>query len=157
MASVVRMPEVLAGATEAVLSTWSVAEGTEVAVGDVLAEIETEKATVEYQAEEAGTLARFLIQPGDSADVGTPIAIFTAPGDDDAEISRALADAGVNSAAAAEAAPTLVELTPSPSIAEPQASLVVDQQPALALQPAGCSPAPWSGDWLVNQGLTLPL
>jgi len=63
--------------------------------------------------------------------VGTPIAIFTAPGDDDAEISRALADAGVNSAAAAEAAPTLVELTPSPSIAEPQASLVVDQQPAL--------------------------
>jgi len=131
MASVVRMPEVLAGATEAVLSTWSVAEGTEVAVGDVLAEIETEKATVEYQAEEAGTLARFLIQPGDSADVGTPIAIFTAPGDDDAEISRALADAGVNSAAAAEAAPTLVELTPSPSIAEPQASLVVDQQPAL--------------------------
>ena len=43
MASVVRMPEVLAGATEAVLSTWSVAEGAEVAVGDVLAEIETEK------------------------------------------------------------------------------------------------------------------
>jgi len=79
MASVVRMPEVLAGATEAVLSTWSVAEGTEVAVGDVLAEIETEKATVEYQAEEAGTLARFLIQPGDSADVGTPDRYFHGP------------------------------------------------------------------------------
>jgi pyruvate dehydrogenase E2 component (dihydrolipoamide acetyltransferase) len=105
MASVVRMPEVLAGATEAVLSTWSVAEGAEVAVGDVLAEIETEKATVEYQAEEAGTLARFLIKPGDSADVGTPIAIFTSPGDGDPEIDQALADAGVNSAPAVEAAP----------------------------------------------------
>jgi len=129
MASVVRMPEVLAGATEAVLSTWSVAEGAEVAVGDVLAEIETEKATVEYQAEEAGTLARFLIKPGDSADVGTPIAIFTAPGDGDAEISRALANAGVNSAAG-EAAPAPVAVTPSPSIAEPPVSLVVDEQPA---------------------------
>jgi len=123
------MPEVLAGATEAVLSTWSVAEGAEVAVGDVLAEIETEKATVEYQAEEAGTLARFLIKPGDSADVGTPIAIFTAPGDGDAEISRALANAGVNSAAG-EAAPAPVAVTPSPSIAEPPVSLVVDEQPA---------------------------
>ena len=129
MASVVRMPEVLAGATEAVLSTWSVAEGAEVAVGDVLAEIETEKATVEYQAEEAGTLARFLIKPGDSADVGTPIAIFTAPGDGDAEISRALANAGVNSAAG-EAAPAPVAVTPSPSIAELPVSLVVDEQPA---------------------------
>jgi pyruvate dehydrogenase E2 component (dihydrolipoamide acetyltransferase) len=129
MASVVRMPEVLAGATEAVLSSWSVAEGAEVAVGDVLAEIETEKATVEYQAEEAGTLARFLIKPGDSADVGTPIAIFTAPGDGDAEISRALANAGVNSAAG-EAAPAPVAVTPSPSIAEPPVSLVVDEQPA---------------------------
>ena len=129
MASVVRMPEVLAGATEAVLSTWSVAEGAEVAVGDVLAEIETEKATVEYQAEEAGTLARFLIKPGDSADEGTPIAIFTAPGDGDAEISRALANAGVNSAAG-EAAPAPVAVTPSPSIAEPPVSLVVDEQPA---------------------------
>jgi pyruvate dehydrogenase E2 component (dihydrolipoamide acetyltransferase) len=123
------MPEVLAGATEAVLSTWSVAEGAEVAVGDVLAEIETEKATVEYQAEEAGTLARFLIKPGDSADVGTPIAIFTAPGDGDAEISRALANAGVNSAAG-EAAPAPVAVTPSPSIAELPVSLVVDEQPA---------------------------
>jgi len=110
MASVVRMPEVLAGATEAVLSTWSVTEGAEVAVGDVLAEIETEKATVEYQAEEAGTLARVLINAGDSADVGTPIAIFTAPGDGEAEIAQALADAGAAGAPAPEPDPA-----PAPS------------------------------------------
>ena len=132
MASVVRMPEVLAGATEAVLSTWSVAEGAEVAVGDVLAEIETEKATVEYQAEEAGTLARFLIKPGDSADVGTPIAIFTSPGDGDPEIDQALADAGVNSAPAVEAAPAPAPVAEilAPTTTGPSRAPVVGKQPA---------------------------
>ncbi len=136
MASVVRMPEVLAGATEAVLSTWSVAEGAEVAVGDVLAEIETEKATVEYQAEEAGTLARFLIKPGDSADVGTPIAIFTSPGDGDPEIDQALADAGVNSAPAVEVAPAPVAEILAPTTTGPSRAPVVGEQPAVR-QPLG--------------------
>lgn len=133
MASVVRMPEVLAGATEAVLSNWSVAEGAEVAVGDVLAEIETEKATVEYQAEEAGTLARVLINPGDSADVGTPIAIFTAPGDGEAEIAQALADAGATGAPKPEpeAAPAPSAEATAPPVTEPPVAPSVDEQPAL--------------------------
>ena len=133
MASVVRMPEVLAGATEAVLSNWSIAEGAEVAVGDVLAEIETEKATVEYQAEEAGTLARLLINPGDSADVGTPIAIFTAPGDGEAEIAQALADAGAAAAPSPESdpAPAPIAEVSVPPVTEPSVAPSVDEQPAL--------------------------
>ena len=133
MASVVRMPEVLAGATEAVLSNWSIAEGAEVAVGDVLAEIETEKATVEYQAEEAGTLARLLINPGDSADVGTPIAIFTAPGDGEAEIAQALADAGAATAPSPESDPAPAPLAEVsvPPVTEPSVAPSVDEQPAL--------------------------
>ena len=133
MASVVRMPEVLAGATEAVLSNWSIAEGAEVAVGDVLAEIETEKATVEYQAEEAGTLARLLINPGDSADVGTPIAIFTAPGDGEAEIAQALADAGATPAPSPESdpAPAPIAEVSVPPVTEPSVAPSVDEQPAL--------------------------
>lgn len=133
MASVVRMPEVLAGATEAVLSNWSIAEGAEVAVGDVLAEIETEKATVEYQAEEAGTLARLLINPGDSADVGTPIAIFTAPGDGEAEIAQALADAGAATAPSPDSdpAPAPIAEVSVPPVTEPSVAPSVDEQPAL--------------------------
>ena len=133
MASVVRMPEVLAGATEAVLSNWSIAEGAEVAVGDVLAEIETEKATVEYQAEEAGTLARLLINPGDSADVGTPIAIFTAPGDGEAEIAQALADAGAATATSPDSdpAPAPIAEVSVPPVTEPSVAPSVDEQPAL--------------------------
>ena len=66
MAIVVRMPAVMAGATEASLQSWLVAVGDEVALGQPIAEIETEKAVVEYGAEDAGTggeaiaLRRFL-------------------------------------------------------------------------------------------------
>jgi pyruvate dehydrogenase E2 component (dihydrolipoamide acetyltransferase) len=88
------MPEVLAGATEAVLAKWMVSEGQDVAVGDVLAEIETEKANVDYQAEEQGTLARVLIQPGQSVEVGTPIAVFSAAGETAEDVDAALAAAG---------------------------------------------------------------
>ena len=60
MASVVRMPSVLAGASEAAIASWLVAPGDSVAVGQPLAEIETEKALVEYAAEEAGVVGRLL-------------------------------------------------------------------------------------------------
>lgn len=95
MTIVIRMPEVLAGATEGAISRWAVAEGDVVNVGDVLAEIETDKASVEYHAEEAGTVARLLAAEGAVVDVGEPIAIFAAEGDTDSDITRALADAGV--------------------------------------------------------------
>jgi len=137
MAIIIRMPEVLAGASEAVLSNWLVTEGAEIAVGDVLAEIETEKATVEYQAEEAGIVAKMLIKPGDLADVGTPIAIFTAAGEGEAEIAQALADAGA--ASADTAAPASVEESAAasapPAPSEPVAAPAVDTQAPPA--PAG--------------------
>jgi len=95
MAKIIRMPEVLAGAEEAVISQWLKEEGSEVAVGDTLAEIETEKATVEYQAEDAGTLGRVLLAPGKPAQVGDPIAVFMEPGDGEDAIDQALAAAGI--------------------------------------------------------------
>jgi pyruvate dehydrogenase E2 component (dihydrolipoamide acetyltransferase) len=117
MATVIRMPEVLAGAAEAVISQWMIQEGQEVAVGDTLAEIETEKANVDYQAEEQGRLARVLIKPGETVEVGAPIAVFAAAGDTDDDIEAALAAAGgadAPAAAAAEPAPS-AEATPAPA------------------------------------------
>ncbi|HUG50988.1 MAG TPA: dihydrolipoamide acetyltransferase family protein, partial [Terrimesophilobacter sp.] len=81
MAVIVRMPEVLTGATEAALQSWLVSPGDEVSVGQPLAEVETEKATVEYEAEQSGTVAGFLIELGQLVDVGTPIAVLTSPGE----------------------------------------------------------------------------
>jgi pyruvate dehydrogenase E2 component (dihydrolipoamide acetyltransferase) len=85
MATVVRMPEVLANATEAVIQSWLVAVGQEIAVGDPLAEIETDKAVVEYASEVAGTLARLIAEPGATIAVGDPIAVVFAPGETEAD------------------------------------------------------------------------
>ena len=81
MATVIRMPAVLASATEAAIQAWSVAEGQTIEVGDPLADIETEKAVVEYAAEVAGTVGKLIAQPGDNLAVGAPIAIILAPGE----------------------------------------------------------------------------
>ena len=125
MASVIRMPEVLAGVTEAVLSQWMMSEGQEVSMGDVLAEIETEKANVDYQAEEEGTLARLLVAPGQSVEVGTPIAVFSAPGDSADDIDAAVATAGAASAPA-EVPATPVAAAPEPEVSSQQ---VTDSPP----------------------------
>ncbi len=122
MASVIRMPEVLAGATEAVLAKWMISEGQDVAVGDVLAEIETEKANVDYQAEEQGTLARVLIQPGQSVEVGTPIAVFSAAGETADDVDAALAAAG-SDVTPAESAPEAVS-APAPVAVSSEAPVV---------------------------------
>lgn len=133
MTIVIRMPEVLAGATECVVSRWSVSEGDVVNVGDVLAEIETDKASVEYHAEESGTVARLIATEGALVDVGTPIAIFAVAGDTESDIERALTEAGVaggsgsSVAAPAEPATTLAEpattVAEASSVAEPQSDV----------------------------------
>jgi pyruvate dehydrogenase E2 component (dihydrolipoamide acetyltransferase) len=90
MASVVRMPSVLAGATEATISSWLVAPGDTVAVGTPIAEIETEKALVEYAAEDAGIVGRLVLAAGDSGEIGDPIVVLVADGETDADIDAAL-------------------------------------------------------------------
>jgi pyruvate dehydrogenase E2 component (dihydrolipoamide acetyltransferase) len=90
MATVVRMPAVLAGATEAAIASWLVAPGDTVAVGTPIAEIETEKALVEYAAEEAGVIGRLVLAIGDSGEIGDPIAVLVADGETDTDIDRAL-------------------------------------------------------------------
>jgi pyruvate/2-oxoglutarate dehydrogenase complex dihydrolipoamide acyltransferase (E2) component len=90
MPTVVRMPEVLANAGEAIIQTWLVTEGQEISVGDPLAEIETEKAVVEYVAEVAGVVGRLLAEAGATIAVGGPIAVVLAPGETDADIDAAV-------------------------------------------------------------------
>ena len=103
MASVVRMPSVLAGATEAAIATWLVAPGDSVSVGDPLAEIETEKAVVEYGAEEAGVVGRIVLAAGDSGAIGAPIVVLVKDGETDADIDAAL---GGEASAVAPSGPT---------------------------------------------------
>ena len=108
MASVVRMPSVLAGASEAAIANWLVAPGDTVAVGQPVAEIETEKALVEYAAEEAGVVGRLVLGAGDTGEIGDPILVLVGDGETDADIDAALsgeAPAAAPGAAPASAAP----------------------------------------------------
>jgi pyruvate dehydrogenase E2 component (dihydrolipoamide acetyltransferase) len=104
MATVVRMPSVLAGATEAAIAHWLVSPGDTVAAGTPIAEIETEKALVEYAAEEAGVVGRLVLREGDSGQIGDPIAVLVTAGETEADIDAALAgpDSVLGEAAAAQ-------------------------------------------------------
>ncbi len=93
MVSVVRMPSVLAGATEAAIANWLVGPGDTVSLGDPIAEIETEKALVEYGAEQAGVVGRIVLAAGDTGEIGAPIAVLVAEGETDADIDAALGGA----------------------------------------------------------------
>lgn len=95
MPTVVRMPEVLANTGEAVIQTWLVSIGQEIAIGDPLAEIETEKAVVEYTSEVAGVLTKLLAEPGATITVGEPIAVVLAPGETDDDVDPVLVGAAV--------------------------------------------------------------
>ncbi len=108
MATVVRMPSVLAGASEAAIQKWLVKPGDTIKVGDPFAELETEKAVVEYNSEVEGTIGRLVIAEGGSGEIGAPIAVLIAAGETDADIDAALGDEGPLAPAAApvaEAAP----------------------------------------------------
>ncbi len=107
MATVVRMPSVLAGASEAAINKWLVAEGGVVIVGEPFAELETEKAVVEYNAEIGGILGRIVTPEGKVAKIGEPIAVVISEGETSADIDAALgadAHAAVPVTAAAPAA-----------------------------------------------------
>ncbi|HEY0148380.1 MAG TPA: pyruvate dehydrogenase complex dihydrolipoamide acetyltransferase [Allosphingosinicella sp.] len=78
-----KMPALSPTMEEGTLAKWLVKEGDVVAAGDLLAEIETDKATMEFEAVDEGTIAKILVAEGtDEVKVGTVIAIIAAEGED---------------------------------------------------------------------------
>jgi pyruvate dehydrogenase E2 component (dihydrolipoamide acetyltransferase) len=91
-----KMPALSPTMEEGTLAKWLVKEGDSVKSGDLLAEIETDKATMEFEAVDEGTIARILVPEGtDEVKVGTVIALIAGEGE----------DAGAAAAAPAAAAP----------------------------------------------------
>ena len=78
-----KMPALSPTMEEGTLAKWLVKEGDTVASGDVLAEIETDKATMEFEAVDEGTIAKILVPEGsEGVKVGAPIAILAGEGED---------------------------------------------------------------------------
>ncbi len=118
MATLITMPEVAAGATEIVLSKWHVAVGASVKVGDIIADIETEKAVVDFACDTEGTVYKILAADGDSVEVGSPIMIVLGAGEDGSAGDALLGDfASVAPAdSAAETATAVVEPVVEPAV-----------------------------------------
>ena len=112
----IEMPKLSDTMTEGTLAKWLKKVGDKVDMGDVLAEIETDKATMEMEAFDDGTLAEIYVQEGQKVAVGQQIALLALPGEKPGEIT-----AGAQPSAPAAAQP--------PATAAPKA-------PALAPEPA---------------------
>jgi pyruvate dehydrogenase E1 component beta subunit len=130
-----KMPALSPTMEEGTLAKWLVKEGDEVKSGDILAEIETDKATMEFEAVDEGTISQILVPEGtDGVKVGTAIAVMNGEGASAATESAPsnTAEAAGPSAAPPEGAP------PTPSDQQTQVTGVElpkqQQQPATGTQ-----------------------
>jgi len=84
MAEIV-MPRLSDSMEEGTIITWMKSVGDEIAVGDEIVEIETDKANMAYESDVAGTLTEILAQEGDTLPIGSPIAVIGDPGEGPSE------------------------------------------------------------------------
>ncbi|MEQ8441790.1 MAG: pyruvate dehydrogenase complex dihydrolipoamide acetyltransferase [Alphaproteobacteria bacterium] len=128
MAIKLLMPALSPTMTEGTLAKWLVKEGDEVASGDVMAEIETDKATMEFEAVDEGVIAKILVSDGtEGVAVNTPIAILAEDGE---STDDAIASAGDGGSAPAPAPAPAGEKSPEPAPAAAPASSAAPSTPA---------------------------
>jgi pyruvate dehydrogenase E2 component (dihydrolipoamide acetyltransferase) len=99
MATLLRVPEVAAGATEVVVSEWLVDEGDGITAGAPVVALETDKAVVEMESEVGGLLLRRLVEAGTSVAVGAPLLLVGTQAEADSDVDAMLAELGANVAA----------------------------------------------------------
>ena len=119
MAIELKMPALSPTMEEGTLARWLVKEGDEVASGDILAEIETDKATMEFESIDEGTVGKILVAEGtENVAVGTVIAVLAGEGED---VSSAVPAAPAEEAPAPAAGPEAAKPLEAPKAA-PRAS-----------------------------------
>lgn len=128
MAKILEMPKLSPTMEEGQLASWHKKEGDAISIDDHLADVETDKATMEFRAFDKGTLLKLLVPEGSMVKLGQPVAILGQPGED---ISSLLS--GLEGGAPAEAAPSAK--APAPS--EPAAPQAAAPAPSEAPSPDG--------------------
>lgn len=125
MAEVVNMPKLGFDMAEGTLVRWVKKLDEAVSVGEVLAEIETDKATVEVEASSGGYVRKFLVEEGEAVPVGSPIAII---GEQDEAVDDLVLEVSAEGAVepALESADESSSAPSSPTHPEPTASVAPD-------------------------------
>ncbi len=124
MATEILMPALSPTMEEGTLAKWLKKEGDEVKAGDILAEIETDKATMEFEAVDEGTLGKILVPEGtEGVKVNTPIAILLEEGESADDVpAQASAPAAVESSSAGDGAAATAAAQPAPATPQPDRS-----------------------------------
>lgn len=99
MAIKIEMPKLSDTMEEGVIASWNVSEGDKVQAGDIIAEVETDKATMEVEAFDEGTVLKILVGEGDAVPLGGLMAVLGEEGED---ISDILDSAGSDSSSSKE-------------------------------------------------------
>jgi len=125
----IKMPALSPTMEEGTLAKWLVKAGDTVKSGDLMAEIETDKATMEFEAVDEGVIAEIVVTEGtDNVKVGAVIAILASEGE----------DASTAKAAPATSAPAPAKVAPAPATEEPKAAAPEKEAPK---QEAKAAPA----------------
>jgi pyruvate dehydrogenase E1 component beta subunit len=112
------MPALSPTMTEGKLAKWHKSVGEGVAAGDVIAEIETDKATMEVEAVDEGKLGKILVDEGtDNVAVNTPIALLLEEGESESDLAGATPAAAPTPAPTPQAPPAEAKPTPAPAAA----------------------------------------
>ncbi|MBK8257430.1 MAG: pyruvate dehydrogenase complex dihydrolipoamide acetyltransferase [Polyangiaceae bacterium] len=142
MAKVLDLPKLSPTMEEGQIAKWHKKEGDAVAVDDLLAEVETDKATMEYRSFDKGTLLKILAPAGSVVRLGEPVAILGTPGED---ISNLAPGSSVHNAPAA-----------APGAAPEQSAPVAAAEPASSVGASGWIKAsPYVRKLAREQGLDL--
>ncbi|MBW2237146.1 MAG: hypothetical protein JRG85_17365, partial [Deltaproteobacteria bacterium] len=111
----IKMPKLSDTMEEGTLNVWRKREGDRIERGEVLLEVETDKADMEYEAYVAGTLVKILVREGQTVSVGTPIGVVRLDSDSDADVAALLEKLGGGAAAPAAAPQPPAAASPEPT------------------------------------------
>jgi pyruvate dehydrogenase E2 component (dihydrolipoamide acetyltransferase) len=105
MAQILGLPKLSPTMEEGVLVRWTKKEGDKIAPGDLIAEVETDKANMDFNVEDEGTILKFLVKEGDTVKLGAPVVIIGKAGEDTSSLEAQAKSGGGGAAPKKEAAP----------------------------------------------------
>src|SRR3954468_12929370 len=135
MAQIIGLPKLSPTMEEGVLVRWTKKEGDKVSPGDLVAEVETDKANMDFNIEDDGVLLKFLVAEGDTVKLGAPVAIIGKAGED---VSALVEQAKTQNSGSPPSAPAAKG--PETSTTAPAAKKETPAQQKPAAKPAAAAP-----------------
>jgi pyruvate dehydrogenase E2 component (dihydrolipoamide acetyltransferase) len=140
---------------EGTIITWHKKEGEAVAQSDIICEVETDKATMEYESVNEGTLLKILVPEGGGARVGDPIAVVGESGEDISSLVQEAKAAAAATEKPAAGQPAAEPVEAQPAEATPVATAEAAPQPAEGAPVEGLKASPLARKMASEQGIDL--